>query len=157
MEHNLKDGIEKWKHIIAFVAYGVGACLISSAATIWIYRDFIQQQAVTHQAQVQTLTDQLTLERGETRKLLGEAMDRLVDLGEQVSAISDKMEAIAQMATRMTGEAAVTAKSAASTARSAAAAAKRAATSVREAVKELNEPPAPPPRKRRPKEEYIEP
>lgn len=157
MENSLKDKFEKWKHVIAFLAFGVGACLISSGVTIWVYRDVIQQQTFTHQEQVKTLNEQLVLERGETRKMLGDVIEKLDLFGVQIQAISESVREIALVATRMTGEAAEAAKNAAGTAKSAAATAKRAATSVREAVKELNEPPAAPPRKRRAPKEFIEP
>lgn len=157
MEHNLKAGLEKWKHVIAFVVFGIGVSITSSAVVSIAYRDVIQRQTESHQNEIRTLTEQLTLERGETRSLLSGVMARLDEVGKKITAISESVEEIALAATRMTGEAAATAKDAAGTAKSAAAAAKRAATSVREAVKELNDPPPPPPRKRRTPKEYIEP
>lgn len=152
----IKNQVEKWKYVFAFVMFGACACLLSFGVTAWVYRDIMDRQAVGYQEHVKLLNDQLALERGETRQLLAQVLAQLVTVGGQLTEVAGLVRGIAEDATKVSTDAADTAKEAAKTAKSAAA-------SVRQAVKELKagppktkEKPKPAPR-RKPKEEYIEP
>ena len=160
----IKIQLEKWKHVIAFMAFGGCVSLFTFGITSWMYRDLMQQQAEANmgqrdanQAHIKLLTEQLAIERGETRQQLAAAMHQLLNVGSQLSTVGAQVQSIADMATRISSEAAETARKAAGTAKSAAA-------SARKAVQELKtlpgiEPPQPPaPRKRRrAPQEHIEP
>ena len=159
MTNTIKDQVEKWKYVFAFVMLGSCAALLSFGATAWVYRDIMDRQASNYQDHIKALNDQLALERGETRQLLAQVLSQLVTVGGQLTEVADLVRGIAEDATKVSTDAADTAKEAAKTAKSAAA-------SVRRAVKELKadnpSPKAKAPAKSEPKprrqpKEHIEP
>lgn len=159
MTNTIKDQVEKWKYVFAFVMFGACACLLSFGATAWIYRDIMDRQANGYQEHVKLLNEQLALERGETRQLLAQVLSQLVTVGGQLTEVAGLVRGIAEDATKVSTDAADTAKEAAKTA-------KNAAASVRQAVKELKadspKPKAKPaakaePKPRRQPKEHIEP
>ena len=153
MTNTIKDQVEKWKYVFAFVMFGACACLLSFGATAWVYRDIMDRQAAGQQEHIKLLNEQLALERGETRQLLAQVLSQLVMVGGQLTEVADLVRGIAEDATKVSADAADTAKEAAKTAKSAAA-------SVRQAVKELkadNPKPKSKPAPRRQPKEHIEP
>lgn len=149
----IKNQVEKWKYVFAFVMFGACACLLSFGATAWVYRDIMDRQAGGYQEHIKLLNEQLALERGETRQLLAQVLSQLVTVGGQLTEVAGLVRGITADASKVSSDAADTAKEAAKTAKSAAA-------SVRQAVKELKaETPKPKsrPAPRRQPKEYIEP
>lgn len=126
----IKNQVEKWKYVFAFVMFGACACLLSFGATAWVYRDIMDRQAAGYQEHIKLLNEQLALERGETRQLLAQVLSQLVTVGGQLTEVAGLVRGIAADASKVSSDAADTAKEAAKTAKSAAA-------SVRQAVKEL--------------------
>lgn len=160
----IKSKIEQWKHLIAFIAFGGCAGLLSFGVTSLVYRDFMTRQAESHleqiksyQAQILVLTEQLGIERNETRQQLASVTHQLLTVGSQLSTVGAQVQSIADFATRVSTDAAKTAEKAANTAKNAANTAKKAAQELKALPASTEGPRPPPPRKRRAPKEYIEP
>lgn len=151
----IKNQVEKWKYVFAFVMFGACVCLLSFGATAWVYRDIMDRQANGYQDHIKLLNEQLLLERGETRQLLAQVLGQLVVVGGQLTEVADLVRGIAEDATKVSADAAKTAKSAATTARNAAANVRKAVKGLKEVTPEPR--PKEPVKKRRAPQEYIEP